>query len=281
MPNVVLKGCLDDMAALNEPFEMSDDDDDDDDEGGASKSKAKAKKADSSDPFVGSLSFKVGRSTGSSLYYVDYNKTKNNGNPDPAVSNELSANIATAEAEQAALDATQKSVITEATKLFSEPTNDEAAQSLAEEEPAMEALREKVAEARKLKVNEEHRKKTKHSIDLMTAEWRKRQRLCRDFFIRVEEMTEGAVSMKKCFKGDGQIEVESDEAILAIAKEYNAKKRSGALAGRKKVVTKRNTNTLGGSKPAKKGAGMVADENFIGVTLSTQGTVKREYFTEN
>ena len=280
IPAVVLKTALDDMAALNEPFEMSDDDDDDDDEGQKSKSKgknAKTKQSDSTDPLTGSLCFKAGRSAGSSLYYVDHNKTKNNGNLDAHEANELTANNASAEAELAMLFATQKSVTAEADKLYGEPTNDEAAQLLVEEVPIVESLRDKVTEAQSLKENVGHRKKLKRSIEKMTSEWRKRSRLCRDFLIGMEDLTEGTVSMKKCLKGDGQIEVESDEATLEISKEYAAKKRMKALSG-KKAKTKRG---IIGSSCAKKTTGVMADENFIGVTLTSQGTVKREYFQED
>ena len=268
---MVLKAALDDMAALNEPLEMCYDDDDE----GQKKKKAKTKVSSSSDPLNGSLCFKAGRSAGNSLYYVDHNKTKNSGNPDPVASNELLAKVATAEAELAALNAIQKSVTAEADKLLGEPTNDEAAQLLLEKTPAVEALREKVAEAAALKANEGQRKKLKRSIEKMTIEWRKRQRLCRDFLINFEDVTDGAVSMKKCLKGEGQIEIESDEATLAICREYKAKQRSMALSG-KKIMKKRGA--LVSKVSAKKDTGPVADENFIGVTLTSQGTVKREYF---
>ena len=171
VPGLVLKQCLDDMAGLKEPFELSDDDDDDDEEetnskGMAAKNKKASKTSD--DPYAGTLRMKAGK-----LYYFDYSKAKNGGDPDPAESNELAAKLANAQADEAALKDKLQKITAETSKLLGEPTNEEAAKRLSEEEPALKGIVGQVEEARGLKANEERRKATGKAIRVMTGTCRK------------------------------------------------------------------------------------------------------------
>jgi len=255
---------------MHEQFDLCDvcDDSDDEDE---SKSKKKAKKECTEDGNVKSLCFKAGRTAGTSLYYVDYNKTKNNGNSDPLVCNDLAMKSSIAEAELSTLNAMLKNDTTEATKLDTEPTNPELTKLLADMEPAIEVLRETVADSQELKANEKKRKIIQGKIENMAKEWRKRQRLTLDFLNALEDVTDGTINGKKCLKGDGQIEMESDELVIGLAKEFIAKQRARGRFHNKKVGAK----AIPSSTP-----GVIADLTFIGVTLSSQGTVKRKYYTE-
>ena len=62
----------------------------------------------------------------------------------------------------------------------------------------------------------------------------------------------------QCLKGDGQIDVESDEAAVAGAKAYASRKKA-------KVVGKAG------------GGGLQHDPSFIGVMLSSQGRPERVF----
>lgn len=272
------------MAAVNEPFEMSDDEDENGESMKKGQAKTNANNKDSGDKYSGSLSIKAGKSANGGLYYVDYNKTKNNGIPDAAESNELAANFSNAETEECLLKTNFQNLSFEADKLFSEPTNEKAAALLSVEEAALEIRRVEVDEARKYKVNEKYKKTVKQGINRMAAEWRKRARLCKDFLINMEEMTDGTISVKKCMKGDGQIYIEADDQVLQNAKEYAEKRQSLSRGGTGNVME--NKRRCGGRRPppnekTSNGSGLTADVNFIGVSLTSQGTVKREYLQTN
>jgi len=163
VPGLVLKQCLDDMAGLNEPFELSDDDDDEEETNSKATKDKKASKT-SDDPFAGTIRMKAGK-----LYYFDYSKAKNGGDPDPAESNELAAKLANAQADEAALKDKLQKITAETNKLLGEPTNEDAAKRLSEEEPALKGIVDQVEEARALKANEERRKATSKAIAVMTG----------------------------------------------------------------------------------------------------------------
>lgn len=234
---------------------------------------AKPKKADSNDPYAGSLVFKSAKVANASIYYVDYSKTKNNGNGlEPHARNELAAALANARAEEEALKDQIKQANALATQLHSEPTNEEAVKHLEVEEASLAELQAQVEEARKLRVNEKEKLQLKRRIEAMAAHWRDRRRICMDFLISMEETTEGTISVKKCLAGDGQIDIESDEVVAKNAVEYAKKKRSSHA-----------TSTVRGLvRPAKKAkltenSTSLADESFVAVLLDSQGTVKRVY----
>ena len=78
----------------------------------------------------------------------------------------------------------------------------------------------------------------------------------------MEEATEGAVSLKKCLKGDGPIDLDSDEAAI---------EGDIAFARRKRAKVSR------GGKDDKAGSAPLADGNFVGVKLNAQGKPERVY----
>lgn len=240
--------------------------DSDDEEGSGKK---KPKKSGSDDKYANSLIFKSGRNSNTSLYYTDHSKLKNNGNGlEPDARNDLLGEKGKAELEETTLKADIAKAEAETKKLLSEPTNEEAAAKLQKEEAEMSVLREKVQDARKLKVNEKHKMKTKRNIDAMTAQWRKRKRLSLDFLIVMEESTEGTITMKKCLSGDGQIDIESDAKCISDTVEFAKKKKKRAMAGGK---------TFGKRGSGKASQQIPADENFIGVKLGSKGESVRVY----
>jgi regulator of replication initiation timing len=246
-------------------------DDSDDEDKAPKKKEIKA----SDDPYKGALSFKSGKSANTCLYYVDYTKLKNNGDGlPPDERNELSGDLHKTNAEIDALKTTVKSMTLEAAKLLSEPTNEELAERLETEEAALTELREEVQAARKLKVNEKHKQQIKRRIEAMTTVWRKRRRICMDFLMAMEENTEGTVSVKKCLKGDGQIDIDSDEVVVAAAVEYGKKKRARPVSGKTKRIS-------GVAKTAPKPSGLLASESFVAVTLDSQGRIQRVHLDDD
>jgi hypothetical protein len=270
VPSPVLKDCLQDMSLdKNEsknPFADSDDE----------KEPEKKKEATPSDSYAESLCFKAGRNLASNLYYVDHTKIKAMDRDQREAL--ISESFAT-QAEETALKDTLKQTLDRATQLFSEPTNEEVVTLLETEEKDVTELEVNVEEARKLKVNEAHKQKTKKRIQSMSAHWRKRKRMCMEFLIGLEENTDGTVSAKKCLAGDGQIALDSDEIVASAALRFAKDKRArnvgaGGSQGRKSkgmAAPKVKAST----KPAS-----LADDNFVGVLLDSQGTVSRVYVDE-
>lgn len=72
-------------------------------------------------------------------------------------------------------------------------------------------------------------------------------------------MTEGTVRRSKCLAGDGQIELESDEAIAKQAIAFRNKKKKSKLL----------------NKTQPKWA--LSDDSFVAVRLDSQGCVERIY----
>jgi hypothetical protein len=249
--------------------------DSDDDEEAPKK---KSKKDDTAEavPYKGSLSFKAGKGSNSSLYYTNYNTAKNGDGLDREEKNKLATDLAAAEAEEAALKQTLATMRSMTTKLLSEPFNEEATARLEKEEAELSDLQEELEAARKLKVNEKHKEQTKRRIENMATFWRKRRRICMDFLISMEEVTDGTISAKKCLAGDGQIELDSDEAVAKAAIEYAKKKRAGpkSLGGKKLSFAKTSATTS-------KSGSIPPSESFVAVLLDSQGCVQRVHLDDD
>lgn len=278
VPSPILKSCLDDMALEKggeNQFYDSDDEEDDD------KPKKKSSKTSSTvgEDYAGSLAFKGGRNANASLYYVDHTKQKNNGNGlEPDQRNELINNLAKAQQEASMLKAQLQSMTKETTQLLSEPTNEEATATLEQQEAAMTDIREQLESARQLKVNEKHKKQLKKGIESMAAQWRKRKRITIDFLNMMQEATEGTISTKKCLNGDGQMDIDSDEAVIKNSIAYGKKKR--ALASRPLKKMKVSKGLGGKTTGLSETSGLAADPNFVAVRLDSSGLVQRVYLDD-
>jgi hypothetical protein len=288
----VLRACLNEMA-LDKASENVFDDSDDEDKP-ASKKKAQPS---STEPYEGSLCLKAGKTAGTSLYYVDHTKLKNNGDGlDSEEKNTLYSEVAKSNAEKDALQAKIKEDNVITTKLHSEPTNEEAIARLETEEATLSKLQTSVEDSRQLKGNEKIKAQLKRRIEKMAAEWRKRRRITMDFLVTIEEMTDGTVSRKKCLAGDGQIELDSDENVNACTVAYAKKKmaKSGGPVGRDaaSMLGKRSRSAGGGTVVATKNKKSApgdsstlnpppGDENFVAVALDSQGRVQRIYLEDD
>ena len=262
IPKPILKVCLDDMAFYNESSAQFMDSDDEENNGSAKKASKQTKSA----PYTNTITVKSGKSANSSLYYVNYNIAKNGHGLHREEKEKLSVDTVAANLELDGLLQSVKSMQFETAKLLSEPTNEEATATLANEELALTQLKEDLVEARKLKVNEKHKQQLKRRIDIMATTWRKRKRLCMDFLMAMEENTDGACSIRKNLSGDGPIEIESDESAAKCSIEYAKNKKRSRLGGK----------NLAKAKPDKS-QGVPTDESFVAVKLNAMGCVERVY----
>jgi hypothetical protein len=254
------------MALDDDPSEQFADSDDEDEDDGKSKKKAKpqTKKegCNLSDPYKKSLTLKHGKS----LYYVNYSTAKNGDGLPFEERNKLAADFANAQLEAQNLDEVCKATHARANQLYSEPTNEEATVRLESEETELRDLQEQLEAARKLKHNEKHKQQVKRAIDYYTTMWRSRKRICLEFLTNMEDLSEGTITRKKCLSGDGPIEMDSDEAVAKAAVEYAKKKKNQPSANRK------------GKKAMTYSSGIPPSESFVGVLLTSQGTVERVHW---
>jgi hypothetical protein len=88
----------------------------------------------------------------------------------------------------------------------------------------------------------------------------------------MEESTEGTISLKKCLKGEGALEIDSDEAAI---------KGATAFAQRKRPKVSRGMSAgKSGGKSIGEISGLSPDEKLIGVQLGAQGRPERVFLPE-
>ncbi|KAL7550777.1 hypothetical protein ACHAWF_013987 [Thalassiosira exigua] len=273
VPSIILKGCLDDMVDkfTGNPFDDDDSDDDEPKSKKAKKDKGGASKS-GGDEYAGSIKLKEGRNVQNNLYYVDHTKLSNGGNgllPDKR--NELLSDLRGSKAEADALAARLKGVAAEAARLEAEPKNEELVVELTELERTMGSVNDDLEEARAHAANEKYVRAVKKEIENKGAVWRKRKRQCIEFISMMEESTEGTITLKKCLKGDGPIDIDSDEAAI-----------KGAIAFAKRPRARVSLAGRGGTKgkSGEGGGGIAADPNFVGVKLGAQGKPERVFMSE-
>jgi hypothetical protein len=78
--------------------------------------------------------------------------------------------------------------------------------------------------------------------------------------------------MKKCQKGDGPIDIETDEGAIKGAREYASKKQ------KRPIVSKGGLKHRNGASASN--AGLAGDDKLIGVTLDATGRPQRVYMDE-
>jgi len=266
VPSPILKACLDEMVFDVTPKGFPDSDDEEE------AKKTSGATSDPSDPYAATVLFKDGRSASCSLYFLDQSKLENNGNGlIPEDRNKLVMDLDQTSAEESEQNEKLKNLLSEASRLSSEPTNEEADRKLETEEEDAKNLEEQLESFRKLRVNEQVRTKTQKKAEYFAIQWRSRKRICMDFLINMEECTDGAVSMKKCLAGDGQIELDSDEVIVKSAIEYAKKKRTRGPTKPTKRAKVGTSDTFDGVAP---------DENFVAVCLKSSGDIRRIYLDD-
>ena len=87
----------------------------------------------------------------------------------------------------------------------------------------------------------------------------------------MEESTEGTISLKKCLKGEGALEIDSDEAAIKGAIAFAQRKRPNVSRG----------SLSGGGKNGVENESLRPDDTFVGVTLSALGKPERVFLSDN
>lgn len=258
------------MALDTESSSQFADSDDDDDGAPTKKPKKKTSDGPDVDMYKSALSFKAGKGSNTSLYYVNYNTAKSGDGLDFDQKHKLAADIAAAECEEKSLKHLLTTTRLATEKLLTEPKNDELNNRLLESEVEMTDLLDKICAARKLTVNEAHKTNTKKRIEHYAAFWRKRRRICMDFLFLMEETSDGLISAKKCLAGDGPIDCESDELIAKNVVAFGKSKRAN-VGGLKATFA----NTA-----AKSVTGVPPSDGFVAMLMDSKGTLKRVYLDE-
>jgi len=186
--------------------------------------------------FHDSVRVKMGRNANSNLYYLDQSKLENEGNgllPEEQ-QNLVASQHQGSEELRRKLDEC-KTMDRQTVQYLSEPKNDEMNALLRDGEEEMDSVHQALEEAKQYSGNASRRKKSEKQVDSMCIQWRQRKRKCIDFLDTMEDYTEGTISKKKCLAGNGQIEVESDETAIKLAKTFHermkARKRGGKGSG--------------------------------------------------
>jgi hypothetical protein len=261
VPSPILSACLDEMVfTANENFE-------DEDDYGQEKAKKANVSTDMVDSYAATVVMKDGRNISSNLYFLDQSKLDNNGDGFLIEDrNELLNKMDQASGEETDLQNKLNELLNDAMMLEKEPTNEEADQQLQNQMEDHEELETRLAQFRSYPINAKVRKEVKKKINYFATQWKNRKRLCIDFLFRMEECTDGTVSMKKCFSGDGAIELDSDESIVKSAIDYAEKKKKQKLSH--------------GRATEKYSQSIAPDQNFVAVCLESSLTVRRIYLDE-
>jgi len=269
VPQPVLNACLQEM--IPDQFSSKNLFHDSDDEEDESKKDDQAK----SEPYSFSLIFKPGKNLSTNLYFCDYNKIKG---LDQDERNALLNELANAKSEKERMEVSLKATNELAARLAGEPTNEELQLKLEAEGLVLQELENKVADARKLKVNEAHRQNTKKRIEKMAIVWRSRRRSCLDFLTTMEENSEGQISRVKCLKGDGPIAIDSDDMVaknaLHYAKEKKAKSSKNGVLVHKPT---KNQKSLSTNVRVKCGPRQGPSSDLVAVNLDAQLNIIRIY----
>ena len=77
-------------------------------------------------------------------------------------------------------------------------------------------------------------------------------------------------------EGDGQINIDSDEAIVAAAVEYGKKKLVRPVSNK----MKRNSVVAKAAPKSTTASSLAASENFVAVTLDSQGCIQCFYLKD-
>ena len=221
--------------------------------------------------FKNALLFKGAKGSNSGLYYVNHNAVAGGDGLDREEKNQLASDMASADSNYVALQNSLDLTCLQTKKLQAEPFNDMMNALLLKAEAELLELSAQLDTARTFKCNEKHKQGIIKRINYFSSYWRKRRKICMDFLITMEDLTEGTVSVKSCLSGNGQIDIDSDETIIKLALDFAGKKQ------------KRTVSSKGVMLPCKvdvKTSGLYASETFVAVAIDTQGNVQRIYLQD-
>lgn len=221
--------------------------------------------------FNNALLFKGAKGSNSGLYYVNHNTAKGGDGLDREEKNQLASDMASADANYAALQNSLDLTRLQTKKLQTEPFNNVMNALVLKADAELLELSAQLDTARTFECNEKHKEGTIKRINYFSSYWRKRRKICMDFLITMEELTEGTVSVKSCLSGNGQIDIESDETIIKLARDFAGKKQKRIMSSK---------GAMSSCKVDAKTSGPHASETFVAVALDTQGNVQRIYLQD-
>ena len=212
-----------------------------------------------------SLLFKGAKGNNSGIYYVNYNTAQGGDGLDRDEKNQLVSDNAIADGNYSTMQNSLNIILTETKKLQTESFNSEMNELVEKAGKDSLELSAQLEMARAFRCNEKHKEGTIKRINYFSSHWRKRRKICMDFLITMEELTEGTITAKSCLRGNGQIDIDSDEAIIKLAQDFGAKKR--------RILSSKVA--MSACKAGTKKSGLPAADNFVAVVLDGQGTVQR------
>ena len=215
-----------------------------------------------------SLLFKGAKGNNSGIYYVNYLTAKGGDGLDRDVKNQLASDNANADANCVALQVSLTNTLSLTKKIQTEPFNSEMNGILEKAENESLELLGQLDMARAFQCNAKHKENTIKRINYFSSFWRKRRKTCMDFLISMEEITEGTITAKSCLRGTGPIDIDSDDAIIKLAKDFATKKSN-------RTLTSKGEGQKSKCKPDANNPGLLASDNFVAVSLDSQGNVKR------
>lgn len=232
----------------------------------------KAENPRKSDEFSRMIYQKNGRNAKTTLYFMNQKNLENDGNGmKPDQRNDLLSSLQSAKLNLQNLVELKQTIETGTNLLLSQPFNDEINRLLPEQESRIETLLKEIESAKNLKIDERKMRHIQRKVDEMSSHWRKRKRLCIDFFNMMEDCTEGVMCAKKSLAGNGQIEIESDEMIMKQAKMMHSNRKKMKLGEKphcrnKIVMRNRSEEPSNEVKPL---------ASFVAVKLGPNNTVER------
>ena len=209
---------------------------------------------------------KLSRHSNSTLYFVNYSKLENHGNGLSIQDRgKLDAALFQSIESVKQIQARQANIMLDVQNLLLTPKNAELDVMLSNCKSDVSRLNERLELYRTFEDNERKRKKILSNINHFASHWKKRRHICMEVLNMLQDCTEGAISVKKCLSGAGQIEIDSDENVSKQAWE-------SALDRKRYRLKVSNSSTFGTTDVAEQ-------HELISVRLLPNGSVDCVYFS--
>lgn len=209
---------------------------------------------------------KLSRHSNSTLYFANYSTLKNDGNGlSMQDRGKLEASLHQTIESVKQIQARQANIMLDVQKLLLTPKNAEVDVMLSNCQSDVKRLNERLELYRTFEDNGRKRKIILSNINHFASHWKKRRHICMEVLNMLQDCTEGAISVKKCLSGAGQIEIDSDEFVSKQAWE-------SALNKKKYQLKVSNNSTFGTTDVAEQ-------HELISVRLLPNGSVDCVYFS--
>ena len=210
VPSPILGVCLNEMVLQSNPSIYRGENDEEDE----SALNVKA----SQDRFIGSLLRKYGRNINNTLFYVNQITLVNNGNGFRADQcSKLMTLYESTDNQLSSLRNHNQQLRARTIQLNSELTNEDLQRNISSLEMETLKIFREIEDAKVFAENEKKKIILMKSRKFFLSCWKKRKIICKDFLLKMEEWSEGIIIAKKCLKGNGPIEIDSDDSFIERA----------------------------------------------------------------